>query len=98
MKPEVMVKTVHNLLILSCASSLFLTNLKDQMYIMQLLQATDDFAVVETTENDENFIDQSEVLQENFQLKREIQKLQEVSDGLKWDLNKVKLLMTCLRS
>ena len=68
------------------------------MYIMQLLQATDDFAVVETTENDENFIDQSEVLQENFQLKREIQKLQEVSDGLKWDLNKVKLLMTCLRS
>ena len=77
---------------------MFLTNLKDQMYIMQLLQATDDFAVVETTENDENFIDQSEVLQENFQLKREIQKLQEVSDGLKWDLNKVKLLMTCLRS
>ena len=75
-----------------------MTNLKDQMYIMQLLQATDDFAVVETTENDENFIDQSEVLQENFQLKREIQKLQEVSDGLKWDLNKVKLLMTCLRS
>ena len=98
MKPEVMVKTVHNLWIISYASCLFLTNLKDQMYIMQLLQATDDFAVVETTENDENFIDQSEVLQENFQLKREIQKLQEVSDGLKWDLNKVKRLMTCLRS
>ena len=98
MKPEVMVKAVHNLWIISYVSCLFLTNLKDQMYIMQLLQATDDFAVVETTENDENFIDQSEVLQENFQLKREIQKLQEVSDGLKWDLNKVKLLMTCLRS
>ena len=61
------------------------------MYIMQLLQAPDDFAVVEAVENDENRIEQTEVLQENFQLKREIQKLQELSDGLKWDLNKVKL-------
>ena len=68
-----------------------LTISKDQMYIMQLLQAPDDFAVVEAVENDENRIEQTEVLQENFQLKREIQKLQELSDGLKWDLNKVKL-------
>ena len=68
-----------------------MTITEDQMYIMQLLQAPDDFAVVEAVENDENRIEQTEVLQENFQLKREIQKLQELSDGLKWDLNKVKL-------
>ena len=61
MKPEV---TVDQVVIYLVLLRLELTIMKDQMYIMQLLQAPEDFAVVEATENDENRSDQTEVLQE----------------------------------